>query len=1189
MAKSTRFSPGSQFIRALILAASLIGLSTLAQAQLSNGSFELPKLADGQTADPLPTGYGWFANGGVQLVRDAAYLGTTPYRVDPPMGRQWVMLKPGTSISQMVTLTAGYYFVGLSALQAQGNNPALTLAVSLNGYNSTQTPADLNGTALGTSPAPFTHGYFYVPGGTYTLTITANQPPPNIYNNYQAYGIWLDNVVLYKQGTNAPPSVAVVYPNAGQVIIPSYYYPNTELRATAIDADGTISSVKFYDGTTLLGTVTAPPWTLPMSVNSIATRTITAKAFDGITETTSDPVVFSHHTGGAPPYIEGGNFETPAAPSGGLTSTGDRWSFYPGGGVVASGYTNYYGNLFSRPGEGRQSAFIGTSGYPNTNQLQYYYVTLPASGNYGMSFIASVAGGNLIVSNYFTGNSMLVGAGTNGRVTMPFTVSSPYPYFSPVFASQTGWGMLTIDDVRVGPAGPPTVSITVPNNAQTFTAPTAITFVAATDSYDRNVTEVEFFQGATSIGKATTYPFSITWVHVAPGTYSITAKVKDSLSAGVVSVTSAPISITVDPPATPAFFNAGFEYRSGFGYWAYIHSIAPNQGWRGGGNYGTNWVAALGAASSGFNSLDPLVPPERITAAGVHASSWIEQDVYFPPGNYQVRFKAQTYAAIGAQVRVNGIVAGTPVTPTSSFADVTSGTFTVSTAGFQTIRVDSSTPAAGGYLVVDDFRIIVVPNAPTVTADFNPTSIAFNGTSTLSASIQNGNAVPLTSGQFSINYPAGLTNSATPAATTTGSGCTGLITASAAGGTMALSGATIPAQTTCVYSVQTQGTGSGAKTISTGAVTTANAANSTAGNAILSVAPQATVPSAPAAVAATASNAQATVTFTAAINGGSAITSYTVTSNPNNKTGIGPTSPITVTGLTNGTAYTFTVIATNAIGPSASSPPSNSVTPVAVPGAPTIGTVVGGDTQVTVYFVPPVSDGGNAISSYTATCGLQTASGSAAPITVIGLANAVTVTCTVVAINSLGTGAASAPSYSVMPSVPISAYLTTSPLCTSDFTTGFPAGGQVASFTPDDHALTLSVCAITSAQNICGSTFNLQVESTPESGAFVIVSNTAGDLTPDLHTPSAIRAVSFPATVADMGSTTAALAGAASTTSVRLGTVTLAPLATATNLTYRLRITPNSILSIPNPDCANAISLPIALGSSTQPITLNKN
>ena len=90
----------------------------------------------------------------------------------------------------------------------------------------------------------------------------------------------------------------------------------------------------------------------------------------------------------------------------------------------------------------------------------------------------------------------------------------------------------------------------------------------------------------------------------------------------------------------------------------------------------------------------------------------------------------------------------------------------------------------------------------------------------------------------------------------------------------------------------------------------------------------ATVPGAPTSVSATAGNAQASVSFTApASNGGSAITGYTVTSSPGGLTGTGATSPISVTGLTNGTAYTFTVTATNSVGTGSASTASSAVTP----------------------------------------------------------------------------------------------------------------------------------------------------------------------------------------------------------------------------------------------------------------------
>jgi hypothetical protein len=92
-----------------------------------------------------------------------------------------------------------------------------------------------------------------------------------------------------------------------------------------------------------------------------------------------------------------------------------------------------------------------------------------------------------------------------------------------------------------------------------------------------------------------------------------------------------------------------------------------------------------------------------------------------------------------------------------------------------------------------------------------------------------------------------------------------------------------------------------------------------------------TVPGAPTIGTATPGNAQVSVAFTApAVTGGPAITSYTATSN-DGITGTGSSSPVIVSGLTNGTPYTFTVKATNGIGTGAASAASSpAVTPTAI-------------------------------------------------------------------------------------------------------------------------------------------------------------------------------------------------------------------------------------------------------------------
>lgn len=97
-------------------------------------------------------------------------------------------------------------------------------------------------------------------------------------------------------------------------------------------------------------------------------------------------------------------------------------------------------------------------------------------------------------------------------------------------------------------------------------------------------------------------------------------------------------------------------------------------------------------------------------------------------------------------------------------------------------------------------------------------------------------------------------------------------------------------------------------------------------------------PSAPTIGTATIVSATSvSVSFTApASEGSSAITGYTVTSSPGSITGSGASSPITVSGLTTGVAYTFTVTATNSAGTGAASAASNSVTPIVVIPTPQI-------------------------------------------------------------------------------------------------------------------------------------------------------------------------------------------------------------------------------------------------------------
>ena len=176
------------------------------------------------------------------------------------------------------------------------------------------------------------------------------------------------------------------------------------------------------------------------------------------------------------------------------------------------------------------------------------------------------------------------------------------------------------------------------------------------------------------------------------------------------------------------------------------------------------------------------------------------------------------------------------------------------------------------------------------------------------------------------------------------------------------------------------------------------------------------VPTSPQLVQATADRAapaSATVSFQPPVDdGGSPITSYTVTSKPGGITATGATSPITVTGLTSTAGYTFTVTANNAAGKSAPGGPSNVVTTIFTPGPPKVVSATGGNGSATITFTPPASDGGRPVLSYsaivrpgTATSGPGTrVTSTTSPITIGGLTNGSTYTVSVLATNALGDG-----------------------------------------------------------------------------------------------------------------------------------------------------------------------------------------
>jgi hypothetical protein len=221
------------------------------------------------------------------------------------------------------------------------------------------------------------------------------------------------------------------------------------------------------------------------------------------------------------------------------------------------------------------------------------------------------------------------------------------------------------------------------------------------------------------------------------------------------------------------------------------------------------------------------------------------------------------------------------------------------------VHEDGSSPPDDTWMYLDDVSVVgSEPTAPA--APSNVSATAGNGSASVSWTAPSSGGSPITS--YTITPYIGTT----PQTPTTVSGPT-------------------PATKATVTGL-TNGTAYTFTVTATNAIGTGPA--SAASNAVTPSAP--TAPAAPSNVSATAGSGSASVSWTAPSSGGSAITSYTVTpyigttaQTPTMVSGSPPATTATVNGLTNGTAYTFTVTATNAIGTGPASAASNAVTPSA--------------------------------------------------------------------------------------------------------------------------------------------------------------------------------------------------------------------------------------------------------------------
>ncbi|MFD2203318.1 Ig-like domain-containing protein [Shivajiella indica] len=330
-------------------------------------------------------------------------------------------------------------------------------------------------TLLGTSTtSPYSITWSKPLAGTYTLTAKA-------FDEKNATTVSAPRKIVVEK-PNQLPNVTITSPKSGDKILEG---TEVSIQVNASDADGTIIKVEFYNGTTLLGTVTTAPYIFKWDKPAAGNYTLTAKAFDNKNGATVSAAVNV--------TIEKPN----VAPTVSITSPKNGDLFVEGTDIKIEANAADSDGKITKVEFYRSGTLIGTS------------TTAPYSITWSKAFVGKFA---LTAKAFDDKNASTVSSVVN----------------------------IEVEKENV----PPTVSISAPLSGSKILEGSDVKIKANAVDSDGRITKVEFYKGSTLIGTSTIAPYVVSWPNVELGTYTLTAKAFDNKGA---SRTSAPVSVTVLP------------------------------------------------------------------------------------------------------------------------------------------------------------------------------------------------------------------------------------------------------------------------------------------------------------------------------------------------------------------------------------------------------------------------------------------------------------------------------------------------------------------------------------------------------------------------------------------------------------------------------------------------------------------
>ncbi len=429
--------------------------------------------------------------------------------------------------------------------------------------------------------------------GVYTIQFAANSAGQTLNIRwtllmfFQPSGnVTLQSAALTAANANNPPFVTLLSPVENSTFSAG---TNLLISASANDLDGAVAKVEFFDGATTLGTVFSSPYEMIWTNVGAGLHLLKAVATDTNADFSSSmPVeVFVNGTGGSlsgssgvPPGLidltkEGTNDWAHWGLSNNLSfnhkagivqqiselspvgtnlverltdnATACSWS----DGTPVSAVLNTTTGVFRR---GTDNGFeLHAPADTALRRLKVYVGLYGAQGNFQayLSDFSTKAFTDTSLSNFFDN--------TYAVYTLDYSAASSgqslivryraLTTFDQEFGNVTFQAATLVGTNAGSPNTPPTVNISSPTNGESFVAPANIS-LAASASDDGSVVKVEFFSNNTKLGESTNAPYTVFWNGVPSGTYSLTAKATDNLSA---TSTSTPVYITVTAASSNGF------------------------------------------------------------------------------------------------------------------------------------------------------------------------------------------------------------------------------------------------------------------------------------------------------------------------------------------------------------------------------------------------------------------------------------------------------------------------------------------------------------------------------------------------------------------------------------------------------------------------------------------------------------